>query len=113
VRHLLGHAKTEIVAVRISHRKLTQSPRLVNRRGVNWRLRTLGCIQTPSSESLVALINVVYKHTVYRTEDAVSGMTRELQFGPVPNQVYDSVGHLAVFVSGSLALEVENFGVEV
>jgi hypothetical protein len=36
-----GHAETEIVAIWISHRKLAQSPGLINWRGVNWRLRTL------------------------------------------------------------------------
>ena len=59
-----GHAETEVVAVWISHRKLAHSPRLINWRGVNWRLRTLCCIQTPPAKGHVTLINVVHKYAI-------------------------------------------------
>ena len=70
-----GRAETESVAVWISHRKFTQSPRLINWRGVNWRLRTLCRIQAPRAKGQVTLINVVHKYTIDGAEDTISGMT--------------------------------------
>jgi hypothetical protein len=85
---------------------------LIDRRGVNWRLRAPRRIQTPGAKSRVTLIDVVHKHTVDRAEDAVPCMTRKLQFSPIANQVYDSIGHLALFISRPLALEIEHVSVE-
>ena len=51
-------------------------------------------------------------HTSDRAEDTVSRMTRELQFASVPNQVNDSVGQFAIFPPRPLAVEVENFRIE-
>ena len=72
-----GHAETETVPVRISHRKLTQSPRLIIWGGMDGRLRTLCRIQSPSAKGQVALINIVHKHTVDGAEDTVSRMTSD------------------------------------
>jgi hypothetical protein len=108
-----GHAETEIVTVWIRDRKLAQSPRLINWCGVNRRLRPQCCVQTPRAKGRVTLINVVHKHTIDRTEDPVPGMMGKLEFSPVTNQINDSVGHLAVFLSRPFVLEVEDFGVEV
>jgi hypothetical protein len=62
------------VSIWISHRKLAQSPRLINGCGVNWRLWALRRIQTPRTKGHVTLIDVINKHSVDGTEDIVSRM---------------------------------------
>src|SRR5271170_4477951 len=71
----LGHAETETIAVWISHRKFTKSPRLINWSSMNWRLRTFCRVQTPGAKGHVTLINVIDKHTVDGAEGTVSCMT--------------------------------------
>ncbi len=66
-----GHTETETVAVWISHSKLAQSPRLINRCRVNWRLTTLCRIRAPGAKGHVTLINVVHKYTVDGAKDTL------------------------------------------
>lgn len=108
-----GHAEAEIIAVGIGHGKFTESPGLVDWCGVNWGIGTLGRVETALAKGGVALVDIVDEHAIHGAEDAVPGMAGQLEFGAIEHQIDDSVFHFAIFVSRPLALEVENFGVEV
>jgi len=74
---LFGRAETEIVAIWIGHRKLTQSPRLINRRTVNWRLRTLCRIQAPRAKGYLRFVNNCGVAIVLRTFGAPEGSPKD------------------------------------
>ena len=66
-----GHAETEIVAVWISYRKLTQ---FTSDQLAPCELETQDAVSysDPACERSLTLINVVHKHTVDGAEDTVS-----------------------------------------
>src|SRR5512146_2685073 len=105
-------AEVEAVAVGIGDGEFTQSPGLIDGSGVDGGVGAAGGVEAAGAEGCVALVDVVDEDAANGAEDAVAGMTGELQIGAVTDEVDDAVGHFDVFVSGPFAFEVENFGVK-
>jgi len=67
-------AEAEAVAVRISYDKFTKAPGLIDRRGVNGRLRSCVGVETPRPKGHVTLVNIINKDTTDGAEDTISCM---------------------------------------
>ena len=79
---------------------------------MNWRFRPLRCVQTSRAKGRVTLIHVIHKNAIERTKYTISCMTRNLQLGPVSNEMSHSVRRLTIFIGGPLSLEIKHFRIE-
>ena len=108
-----GSTKIESVSIRVGDGELAESPSLIDGSGMDGRFWTPGCVETAGAKRAVTLVDVSNEDAVDRSEDTVSGMTRELKLGSVANEVDDSIREFAIQVAGPLMFEVENPGIEV
>jgi hypothetical protein len=105
--------KTESVSVGVGDGELAEAPSLIDGSGMDGRFWTAGCVETAVAKRAVTLVDVSNEDAVDRSEDTVSGMTRQLKLGSVANEVDDSIREFAIQVAGPLMFEVEDGGIEV